>query len=259
MASQLQDTASGNTASDGFGHQLERSTRLSDKVADSMLKTIFDRGLRPGDPLPSERELGEQYGVSRTVIREAVRSLTSRGVIDARAGRGLTVAKVAPETVSASMQLYLHGQDEIPYAKIHEVRAGIEIQIAGYAAERATDEEIEALRKLNEELNQADEIDTEKLSVLDVEFHRAIARMTHNELYLIMLDLIGPLLLEIRRATIGAPNGRAVAYDVHKEIVDAIASRDPERTREAMGRHLAGAEREWAGLGDVRLGASASR
>ena len=146
---------------------------------------------RPGDPLPSERELGEQYGVSRTVIREAVRALTSRGVIDARAGRGLTVAKVAPETVSASMQLYLHGQDQIPYAKIHEVRTGIEIQIAGYAAERATDEEIEELSQLNEALNQADESDHEQLSILDVEFHRAIARMTHNELYLIMLDSSG--------------------------------------------------------------------
>ena len=83
-----------------------------------MLQTILQRGLRPGDQLPSERELGEQYGVSRTVIREAVRALTTRGLVDARAGRGLTVAQVDAEAVSTSMRLYLHGQDEIPYSKI---------------------------------------------------------------------------------------------------------------------------------------------
>jgi GntR family transcriptional repressor for pyruvate dehydrogenase complex len=253
MASHLDTPHNGGAPRSGFGQQVERSVRLSDKVADAMLDTILNRGLRPGDPLPSERELGEQYGVSRTVIREAVRALTSRGVIDARAGRGLTVAKVAPETVSASMQLYLHGQDQIPYAKIHEVRTGIEIQIAGYAAERATDEEIEELSQLNEALNQADESDHEQLSILDVEFHRAIARMTHNELYLIMLDSIGPLMLEVRRATIGAPNGRAVAYDIHKKIVDAIASRDPDKARDAMQEHLAGAVLEWKELGNVKI------
>ena len=181
----------------GFGKQVERSTRLSDKVADAMLNTILQRGLRPGDPLPSERELGEQYGVSRTVVREAVRALTSRGLIDARAGRGLTVAQVAAEVVSTSMRLYLHGQDQIPYPKINEVRATIETQIAGYAAERGTDAEITELRELTENMRQ-NEHDREKHSEIDVEFHRALARMTHNELYLIMLDSIGPVLLEIR-------------------------------------------------------------
>ena len=136
----------------GFGRQVERAARLSDKVAEAMLETILRRGLRPGTALPSERELGEQYGVSRTVIREAVRALTSRGVIDARAGRGLTVSQVAADAVSSSMRLYLHGLEELPYAKIHEVRVGIETQIAGLAAERATDEEIAELRGMLEDM-----------------------------------------------------------------------------------------------------------
>ena len=93
--------------------------------------------------------------------------------------------------------------------------------------------------------------------MLDVEFHRAIARMTHNELYLIMLDSIGPLMLEVRRATIGAPNGRAVAYDIHKKIVDAIASRDPEQAREAMGRNTSPAPSS-SGPASATSGSSAS-
>jgi GntR family transcriptional repressor for pyruvate dehydrogenase complex len=240
-----------------FGQQVERSTRLSDKVADAMLETILTRGLRPGDPLPSERELGEQYGVSRTVIREAVRALTSRGVIDARAGRGLTVAQVAADTVSMSLRLYLHGQDHIPYAKINEVRVGIETQIAGYAAARGTDAEIQELRDITETM-QRHEDDMEKHSLIDVEFHRALARMTHNELFLIMLDSIGPVMLEIRRATFNLPNDPLKAYEEHMRIIDAVARRDPESARVAMRQHLENAERDWSKLGAVHLGLSRS-
>jgi GntR family transcriptional repressor for pyruvate dehydrogenase complex len=240
-----------------FGRQVERSSRLSDKVAEAMLDTILKRRLRPGSALPSERELGEQYRVSRTVMREAVRALTSRGIIDARPGRGLTVAQVAAEAVSTSMRLYLHGHDQIPYAKIHEVRAALEIQIAGHAAQRATDEEIDELRQLTENMRRQGN-DLELHSQTDVQFHRALAQMTHNELYLIMLDSIGPVLLEIRRATFQLPGDTLTAYRAHSKIAEAIAKRDPASAREAMRKHLEGAEREWSKLGDVRLRAIVS-
>jgi GntR family transcriptional repressor for pyruvate dehydrogenase complex len=238
-----------------FGRQVERATRLSDKVAEAMLETILTRGLRPGDPLPSERELGEQYGVSRTVIREAVRALTSRGVIDARAGRGLSVAQVAPETVSTSLRLYLHGQEQIPYTKIHEVRTAIEIQIAGLAAGRATDAEIEELREITENMHRHAD-DREQHSLFDVEFHRALARITHNELFLIMLDSIGPVLLEVRRATFSLPNDPDRAYREHRAIIDAIARRDEDAAREAMRLHLQNAVSDWNKLGNVRIAAT---
>jgi GntR family transcriptional repressor for pyruvate dehydrogenase complex len=237
----------------GFGQQVSRSPRLSDKVAEAMLQTILERGLRPGDQLPSERELGEQYGVSRTVIREAVRALTTRGLVDARAGRGLTVAQVDAEAVSTSMRLYLHGQDEIPYSKIHEVRAAIEIQIAGYAAK----EEIVELREIHESMRKHAR-DREKHSLIDVEFHRGLARMTHNELFLIMLDSIGEVLLEIRRATFKLPNDATRAYREHNRIVQAVAGQDPQAAREAMRSHLKNAVRDWTKLGDVRLNRTAA-
>lgn len=245
----------GSVEAAGFGRQVERSTRLSDKVAESMLETILTRGLRPGDPLPSERELGEQYGVSRTVIREAVRALTSRGVIDARAGRGLSVAQVAPETVSTSLRLYLHGQEQIPYTKIHEVRAAIEIQIAGLAAGRASDAEIAELREITEKMHRSAG-DREQHSLFDVEFHRALARITHNALFLIMLDSIGPVLLEVRRATFSLPNDPDRAYQEHRAIIDAVARRDEEGAREAMRLHLQNAVSDWNKLGDVRIGST---
>src|SRR5881628_1454219 len=89
--------------------QVTREPRLSDKVADMMLETILSDRLKVGDRLPSERELGEQFGVSRTVVREAVRALVTKGVIDVRSGSGLRVAAVDANAVSESMSLFLRG------------------------------------------------------------------------------------------------------------------------------------------------------
>src|SRR5213596_1650457 len=125
--------------------RVERERRLSDKVADLMLRSITSRDLQPGDRLPSERELGEQFGVSRTVVREAVRALVAKGVIEVRSGSGLRVAAVNAAAVSESMSLYVHGGG-IDFERVHEVRTLLEVHIAGLAAERASAEDIERLR-----------------------------------------------------------------------------------------------------------------
>src|SRR2546422_9905311 len=108
--------------------QVTREPRLSDKVADMMLETILSRRLAVGDRLPSERELGEQFGGSRTVVREAVRALVAKGVIEVRAGSGLRVAAVDASTVQESMRLFLRG-GTLDYEKVHEVRKMLEVQI----------------------------------------------------------------------------------------------------------------------------------
>ena len=123
--------------------QVTREPRLSDKVAEMMLETILSRRLQVGDRLPSERELGEQFNVSRTVVREAVRALVAKGVIEVRSGSGLRVAAVDAAAVSESMSLYLRGAT-LDFEKVHEVRALLEVHIAGLAAERATEEDIGA-------------------------------------------------------------------------------------------------------------------
>ncbi len=121
--------------------RVAREPRLSDKVAELLLETIFRRGLQPGDRLPSERELGEQFGVSRTVVREAVRELAAKGLIEVRTGSGLRVAAVDAAAVSESMSLYLRG-GSVDFARVHEVRRLLEVEIAGLSAERATAEQI---------------------------------------------------------------------------------------------------------------------
>jgi GntR family transcriptional repressor for pyruvate dehydrogenase complex len=224
--------------------QVELEARLSDRVADRLAESILTRELRPGDRLPSERELGEQFGVSRTVIREAVRSLAGRGIIEARVGRGLSVAAVPAETVRESMNFFLRARPSWDYRKVHEVRLLVETEVAGMAAERATDGELERMRQACEAMAAVvDEPD--KATESDLEFHRALAAATHNDLVSIMLDAIADSLIWIRRETFG-PTGRTRrALASHREILDRIVARDPSGARKAMAWHLDDVELAW--------------
>ena len=239
---------SGNVPSEGVVFEpVTRAPRLSDKVADMILERILTLGLRPGDKLPSERELGEQFGVSRTVIREATRTLAARGIIDVRAGVGLCVAAVDASAVSSTMRLFMHGSEELTYKEVHEVRRLLEIDAAGLAAERATDDDLARLKMCMDRLLEAG-TDAELWAMGDVEFHRTVCTLTHNPLFVIMLDSIGDVLVEIRRATVYIPRRLPKLVVVHQRIHDAIAAHDVPRARRAMRSHLQELERAWSKL-----------
>jgi GntR family transcriptional repressor for pyruvate dehydrogenase complex len=221
---------------------VNRERRLSDKVADMMLETILSDRLKVGDRLPSERELGEQFGVSRTVVREAVRALVTKGVIDVRSGSGLRVAAVDADAVSESMSLFLRG-GALDFEKVHEVRTVLEVHLAGLAAERATDEDVAKLREIHERM-QRETSDVEAAARDDLEFHRAIARATHNELFLLLMDSIGSSLIDIRRANLGSGSA-PMTLGQHEAVLELVASHDPEGARTAMRTHLDGVASFW--------------
>jgi GntR family transcriptional repressor for pyruvate dehydrogenase complex len=210
--------------------RVTREPRLSDKVAALLLETIVARRFEPGERLPSERELGEQFGVSRTVIREAVRALAAKGVIDVRTGSGLRVAAVDSSTVSESMSLFLRGSNTLDYPKVHEVRAMLEVEVAGLAAERATHEDIAAMRAICELMESESDVNA--------------ASLQDNELHLLLLDSIGDELIEIRRENLAGGSGPDTIAS-HREILDCIAARDTEGARHAMRAHLENVEEHW--------------
>ena len=221
---------------------VNRERRLSDKVADMMLETILSDRLNVGDRLPSERELGEQFGVSRTVVREAVRALVTKGVIDVRSGSGLRVAAVDANAVSESMSLFLRG-GTLDFEKVHEVRTLLEVHLAGLAAERATDDDVARLREIHERM-QRETADVEAAARDDLEFHRVIARATHNELFLLLMDSIGSSLIDIRRQNLGSGSA-PMTLNQHKAILELIEAHDPEAARTAMRAHLDGVASFW--------------
>jgi GntR family transcriptional repressor for pyruvate dehydrogenase complex len=230
---------------DGGGalfQQVPREPRLSDKVAEMMLETILSEKLQVGERLPSERELGEQFNVSRTVVREAVRALVAKGVIEVRSGSGLRVAAVDASAVRESMSLYLRGAT-LDFEKVHEVRALLEVHIAGVAAERATEEDVGRLRAVHERMQQ-EAGDVESAARDDLEFHRMIARATQNDLYLLLMDSIGSALIDIRRENLGSGSA-PTTLGQHEAVLERIAAHDPEGARNAMAAHLDGVARWW--------------
>jgi GntR family transcriptional repressor for pyruvate dehydrogenase complex len=201
------DSAAGSQ--EAFGQALKREPRLSDKVAEMMRQAIITRGLLPGTPLPSERDLGEQFGVSRTVVREAVRALTAQGIVEVRSGSGLRVAAVDETTASESLEWFIRG-GRLEYPQVHEVRRTVEVEMAGLAASRRTDEQLENLRAAHNRFVAAAN-DVEEAAVADLAFHAMTARATGNDLFSVILASLRGALIEIRRATspVAAPSARS--------------------------------------------------
>ena len=220
-----------------LGSPVQRTPRLSDLVSEGLLQAIREAGLPPGARLPSERELGEQFSVSRTVIREAIRHLAAKGVIDVVSGSGARVADIDGTGVTESLALYLRRGGELDPVKINEVRETLELATVRLAAERASAEDLKGIRRACEDLAAATS-DPEAAAGADMAFHRAVAEATGNELYLVLLDSIGDLMMEIRLATLRDPARAERAAEEHLEVTRALEQHDADAAVGAMRQHL---------------------
>lgn len=227
-----------------------RSERLSDKVTAQIQQMIRSNELQAGDKLPPERELCERMGVSRTVIREAVRSLAAKGLLDVRAGGGTVVLAPSPSLVSEMMTMMLRGRarpgganarDPVLFSHVQEVRRHLEVEIAGMAAERRTDDDLAEMQRHLEQM-KASEHTPELWAQSDVAFHAVIAKASHNPLYPVLLGSIADMLMEVRLTGIrlrGTPN-RALRH--HRIILERITAKDGPGARQAMLDHLSESE-----------------
>jgi GntR family transcriptional regulator, transcriptional repressor for pyruvate dehydrogenase complex len=205
---------------------------------------IASRRLKPGDALPPERELGKQFGVSRTVIREAVRALKGKGLLEVRSGSGVRIVAADESTVRESMRHYVRGS-MVDYSKVDEVRRVLEVAAAGLAAARATPGDIanidDTIERFTNECS-----DLEASVQIDIEFHRAVATATHNELFLVLHDSIGEMLVEVRRRNLSrGRNERRLVVEMHRRIREGIAAHNPEAAQDAMRDHLGHVQATW--------------
>ncbi|MBI1879147.1 MAG: FadR family transcriptional regulator [Chloroflexi bacterium] len=205
---------------------LQREATLSDRVTDQIENLIIANHLQPGDQLPPERELARQFGVSRTVVREAIRGLVAKSLLEVRSGGGTVVRRPTAEVVAQSMSLFLRGaQPTVNYEKIHEVRRLLEIEIAGLAAERHTEADLVRIE--------------ENLARIDIAFHAALAQATHNELFNLLLDSLADIMYEVRISGFTVPNAMARGLTYHSAIFEQVQASNPAGARRAMSEHLA--------------------
>ncbi len=214
-----------------------QSERLYQKIVDQIEGRILTGELRLGDHLPSEREMAEQFRVSRTAVREAVRALAEKGLVQVRPGRGTYITNGTSAAVRHSLGLLLKiGQPE-GSRHLVEVREIFEPGTAALAAERATDDQIAALRDAVATMDAAlDDGDT--FIEADLDFHLALAEASQNPLIPALIDSIVDLLREQRMAIFRVAGGPQRGQYHHKRILEAVSRHDPEAAREAMRAHL---------------------
>ncbi len=220
---------------------VEREQRLYEKVVDKMLDLIASNNWGPGYRLPPERELADAFGVSRTVVREAVKALEARGVLEAATSSGVYVRAADSSMFSRPFQTYLQLSNRKGVnVRLAELRRILEVEIAALAAERATPEQRLKLRELCQEM-RASAAAPKMLAELDFRLHTQLAEATQNDLFGV---LIAPLMEQLHDLFTYAWEGygqRPVEpiFQQHEALVAAVEKGDADGARRAMAAHMA--------------------
>lgn len=214
-----------------------QTERLYERIVSQIQERIESGDLNIGDQLPSERELAEQFAVSRTAVREAVKALRQKGLVEIRPGRGTFITNGASDTIRSSLGMLMKIGATKGSGNLVEVREILEPEIAALAATRITDEYITAMQEAVNIMDTAlDNVDV--FVEADLDFHLALAEATQNPIIPILMDSIIDLLRE-QRKRIGLTKGglqRGQAH--HKKILDAVSKHDEQASRLAMQDHL---------------------
>lgn len=213
-----------------------RKTRVFEGVAQQIQRFIVDGAMKPGDRLPSERELAERFAVSRTSVRDAIRTLEFVGLVVPRQGDGTMIADVSPEAVVMPLANVLLRKREL-IAELLDVRKMIEPALAARAAVHASPEEIarleEILRRQRQKMLRGEPTVEE-----DNEFHYAIALAARNTVVRRVIDVLMQLLHETRARSLQTQGRPQRSFAGHRRILAAIKRRDPDAAERAVRRHV---------------------
>jgi GntR family transcriptional repressor for pyruvate dehydrogenase complex len=217
---------------------------LSKTVASKIEEAIHSRVLKSGDRMSSELELAAQFDVSRTVIREALRMLSARGIVSIKKGKGIFIKGFSAESVVEPLHSYLKFSIQKDYAfDVIRARQVIEPAIAYVAALEHNEEDASKLQKDCDDLKNCPPDDYSELARLDLLFHLDIAKATHNIIIPVMIEPIHRLMPPIKVSVYKAvQNSQGSALDKHTKVLNAILKRDAEGARRAMTVHLKVAE-----------------
>ena len=211
--------------------------RLYQEIVEQIQQQILSGALKPGDQIPAERDLAERFGVSRTAVREAIKSLTEKGLIEVFVGRGTFVTNLSPDRVVESMTLLLRNEPH-NVASLQEARELLEVPTARLAALRRSDTNVARLRAIEAEIEEEHTV-SPRLIDGDTEFHVEVARATGNPVLVLLSQTIVALLRTERLYREDFDASLPMAFADHREIVEAIADGNSDRAGRAMSDHLA--------------------
>jgi GntR family transcriptional repressor for pyruvate dehydrogenase complex len=218
-------------------YKVVQTSRLYEQIVQQIEESIMKGALKEGDQLPAERELAQQFGVSRTAVREAVKALREKGLVEAYPGRGTFITNGTSHSIRQTLDRMIKiGQPE-GTANLAEVREILEPEIAALAATRANEENIAAMREAIAVMDSARQ-DPDEFIEADLDFHLALAEAASNPLILSLIDSIVGLLREQRMRIFYVDGGPERGQYHHKRILEAVEHRDSQGARDAMRAHL---------------------
>ena len=218
-------------------YKIVRSSRLYELIVQQVEESIRKGELKAGDQLPPERELADQFGVSRTAVREAVKALREKGLVEAYPGRGTFITSDTSNTIRLTLDRMIKAGQLEGTLQLVEVREILEPEIAALAAARANDE---TLREMHEAVGIMDKARQDPAAYIEaaLDFHLALAAAAANPSILSLIDSIIGVLREQRMRIFKVEGGPQRGQYHHKRILEAVQNRDASGAREAMRAHL---------------------
>jgi GntR family transcriptional repressor for pyruvate dehydrogenase complex len=218
-------------------YKVVQTSRLYEQIVQQIEESITSGELKEGDQLPAERELAQQFGVSRTAVREAVKTLREKGLVEAYPGRGTFITNGSARSIQQTLDRMIRSGPAEGTVHLTEVREILEPEIAALAAQRVDEEMLSAMREAIAVMDAARK-DSEAFIEGDLDFHLALAEAAANPLILSLIDSIVGLLREQRTRTYFVEGGPERGQYHHRRILEAIEHRDAVGAREAMRAHL---------------------
>ena len=217
-----------------------KQKRVYEDIVGQIQELVRGGVLRPGDRLPPERELAERLEVSRSSLREAIRTLELQGLLVSRAGAGTFVSTESVETLLSIIAGSTNGSRDY-LSDIFEVRHLLEPQIAALAADRATPEDISRMAGSLEDQERQIALGETGIEG-DTAFHFAMARATHNQALVRVMSTIGDILRQSRDQSLQTPGRPQRSLASHRRILEMITRGEVEAARPAMENHLSDVE-----------------
>lgn len=223
---------------------IKKAATLSEEIQNRIEDAILKKKFLPGEKLPTEHELCDMFGVSRTALREALQMLSAKGLISVKKGSGIYIEDYSPQNVIKPMRLYLEMNFDKNYIlHLMEVRKMLEPEICRLAARNRSEEDVQALKENIDKFQKVDHLNFRKEGELDREFHLMIARATNNPIIPIIIDPIFQLMPKIRTLVYAQINkAKSAAQEYHQKIFESIRDQNEAKAFEYMREHLRIAE-----------------
>lgn len=221
---------------ENFDVDIIKKCNLYESIADTLEAMILQDTLKVGDRLPSEAAMAESFGVSRNIIREAMKILKERHLVELRNGDGARVTK--PDTSSLKdviNRMVVMGGITVP--QIYEIRKALEVSCSGLAALRRTPEQIDNLYRIVDDMWDNRD-DKQKWIKLDLDFHAQIASASGNPLFYEFIKSLSTALEQVFDLGYRTPGAIKKSVMMHREIVNAISRKESEEAEERMREHL---------------------